>query len=305
MLNQLLDHLFSKIHEAETSLPPEQEKMKLKYGPATDKEMMTISTYPSEPVVKFWLLNDGTLIFVTFIHGDNLSSHHVTHTSFYKTGAIRVKSDTHNRVLMLSYTEEPNSKQITTLQRLSKLHNINKVLIEYGKWYDPNVIPMSSSSELSAILRGEVRNKSLASQFHEHVNQNPYNSLLNEDGNLNVPLDMDDNELVDMEDHPILTNSDGTITLYHRTNEQSAKEIQRTGKFISKEGTGEVFFSSQPEGQGEGYGDFVVAIKINPRWVRISDAFRNEVHVAVMSKYLFKSNLVKKFKHVVDDSLSE
>jgi len=181
MLNQLLDCMLSKIHEAKKDLPPNQGKMKRKYGPATDKEMMTISTYPSEPVVKFWLLNDGTLIFVTFIHDDNLSSHYVTYASFYKTGAVRVKSDMDNRILMLSYTEEPNSKQITALQRLSKLHNINKVLIEYGKWYDPNVIPMSSSSELSAILRGEVRNKSLVAQFHERVNQNPYNSLLNED----------------------------------------------------------------------------------------------------------------------------
>tara|TARA_Y100001963_G_scaffold30222_1_gene41332 strand:- start:6766 stop:9702 length:2937 start_codon:yes stop_codon:yes gene_type:complete len=76
-------------------------------------------------------------------------------------------------------------------------------------------------------------------------------------------------------------NPDGTITLYHRTTPEAANEIRRTGRFISRENTREVFFSNQPQGQGSGYGTEIVEVRVNPKDVRLDDAFDNEIHVAV------------------------
>ena len=76
-------------------------------------------------------------------------------------------------------------------------------------------------------------------------------------------------------------NPDGTITLYHRTTPEAANEIRRTGRFTPRENTREVFFSNQPQGQGSGYGTEIVEVRVNPKDVRLDDAFDNEIHVAV------------------------
>ena len=87
--------------------------------------------------------------------------------------------------------------------------------------------------------------------------------------------------LTDLKGNPPKLNEDGTITLYHRTTPESAAEIRRTGKFIAKENTDEVFFSSKPTGQAEGYGLEVVEVRVAPNKVRLDDAFDDEIHVAV------------------------
>ena len=102
----------------------------------------------------------------------------------YASGAIRVSSyiEDDDGLLLLTFTVEPNSKQIAALQQLARLHGTKAVLIDYkDEEYSETEIPISSPSELSSIIRGKVKSKSLVAQFHERVNQNPYNSLLNED----------------------------------------------------------------------------------------------------------------------------
>jgi len=184
MLNQLLDRLLSKIHEAGNSLPPEQQRIKRKYGPATKREMMTPSTYPGEEVVKFWLLNDGTLIFVESAHYEIA----IDYDKMHDLGAIRVKSDVDGGLLMLSYTViKPNSEQIAALQGLARLHNTKNVLIDHDEG-GKTMTRISSPSELSAILRGKVKGKSLAAQFHERVNPNPYNPMLDEGEGVSNPI---------------------------------------------------------------------------------------------------------------------
>jgi len=88
-------------------------------------------------------------------------------------------------------------------------------------------------------------------------------------------------ELTDLKGNTPKLNDDGTITLYHRTSPEAAAEIRRTGKFVSKENTDEVFLSSKRTGQAEGHGSEVVEVRVDPSKVRLDDAFDDEIHVAV------------------------
>lgn len=112
--------------------------------------------------------------------------------------------------------------------------------------------------------------------------------------NSKMAKDIHGNELTDYHGNPIPVGPDGKITMYHRTNTPEAKEaIYKTGKFKSKENTDETFFSDNLESEyGKGFGDHVVAVKIDPKYVRLNDQFPNgENHYAVPNKYLNKSVL--------------
>jgi hypothetical protein len=111
--------------------------------------------------------------------------------------------------------------------------------------------------------------------------------------------DLDGNELTDYHGQPIETGPDGKLTLYHRTNEPAREEIYKTGKFTSKENTNETFFSDNLESEyGKGFGDHVVAVKIDPKYVRLNDQFPSgENHYAVSNKYLSKGNLLLPVDH--------
>ena len=103
----------------------------------------------------------------------------------------------------------------------------------------------------------------------------------------NNALDKDGNQLEDLNGTPVKSNSDGTITLYHRTTPKNAENIKKTKKWISKENTQEIWFSTHKHGQAESFGNGIVKIKIHPRYTRISDAFRNgEVHVAIHKSHI-------------------
>jgi hypothetical protein len=138
----------------------------------------------------------------------------------------------------------------------------------------------------------EQKPKSLLEMFH-----------LNESGQLQAfhgspyrfSKDIEGNELADIKGNPVQLNEDGTITLYHRTTPEKAAEIKKTGIFKSLENANETFFSNKKDGQGIGYGDVVVTLKVNPKDVRLDDAFDNgEIHVSVSNKKLSKNNFVSK-----------
>ena len=99
-------------------------------------------------------------------------------------------------------------------------------------------------------------------------------------------LDKDGFEIETLDGTPIYTNPDGTITLYHKTSAENAKNIFKKGFAKGRENTGEVFLSSKPNGQIEGYGDTLVTVDVNPQKVRVDDVFKDEVHVAVDPKYI-------------------
>ena len=116
-----------------------------------------------------------------------------------------------------------------------------------------------------------------------------------------VPLDKDRNPLIDMDDRPIATNRDGTVTLYHRTSEAAAIQIKRTGRFTSRENTQEVFFSNIPDGQAASFGDYVVEVKVHPNKTRQTDALHGEMYLAVPTKYLSARNIVGIYAAPDDD----
>ncbi len=65
-------------------------------------------------------------------------------------------------------------------------------------------------------------------------------------------------------------NEDGTVTLFHSTNQSAAANIVRQ-RIIQSEKEPSVYFSTEPFGTG--YGEHTVAVKLNPRDLRIDDEF--------------------------------
>lgn len=77
-------------------------------------------------------------------------------------------------------------------------------------------------------------------------------------------------------------DNNGYVTLYHRTSEENAEKIRRTGKMSAKEDG--IFFSTSKAGYNEGYGDAVVEFKIPAEELVPDDIFENEAHFRVPLK---------------------
>jgi hypothetical protein len=99
--------------------------------------------------------------------------------------------------------------------------------------------------------------------------------------------------LEDLEGNLVPLNDDGTITLYHMTDSESAQQIRETGNFTSKENTGEAYFSTHPNSYASGYGNEVVTVKAPPSITQLNDAFRNgEVHVTIKPTHFNQIQIV-------------
>ena len=88
-------------------------------------------------------------------------------------------------------------------------------------------------------------------------------------------------------------DSQNNVTLYHRTNKESADKIKQTGKMIGKEDR--LYFSTKPSGAIKGYGDELVEVKIPIKNLNIEDIFSDEVHVTLKSNFKPTDVDVKKF----------
>ena len=97
----------------------------------------------------------------------------------------------------------------------------------------------------------------------------------------------------DLSGNTLPVDDNGMITLYHRTSRTNAEELTKTGRFISKENTGETFFSSKPTGQAEGYGDTVVKVKVPAQAIHLDDAFKDEMHITVSNRKLALGNIAE------------
>jgi len=78
-------------------------------------------------------------------------------------------------------------------------------------------------------------------------------------------------------------DTDGNVTVYHRTSAERAKKIKETGIMIAKEDA--LFFSSKETGYNDGYGDTVVKLKIPSTELEVNDIFEGEVHFDIPLKY--------------------
>lgn len=64
------------------------------------------------------------------------------------------------------------------------------------------------------------------------------------------------------------------IDLYHRTSPEAAEAVLRQRSMLSKENTGEAYFSTRPDGPAVlGYGEAVIHIRIPARLARLDDEF--------------------------------
>ena len=97
-------------------------------------------------------------------------------------------------------------------------------------------------------------------------------------GNLENALDLIDTLLT--KNTQIDTN--GYVTCYHRTNEQSAKEILTTGIMKAKEDG--LFFSTKPNGYADGYGNIVLKFNIPVELLLLDDIFDDEAHLRIPLK---------------------
>lgn len=129
------------------SLPPEQQKLATYYKPAKPKDMFHTSSFPGEEdFVKFWLLNDGTPIWVDYAHPTHAYDAGVDDVKLTDSGAIRVGSAPEGE-MYLEYANTPNPEQTRWLAQLYYLHGIMSVVINHRS------LDVKSRDHFAKILR--------------------------------------------------------------------------------------------------------------------------------------------------------
>ena len=78
-------------------------------------------------------------------------------------------------------------------------------------------------------------------------------------------------------------DTNGNVTVYHRTNADAAEKIRKTGIMIAKEDA--LFFSSEDNGYASDYGDTVITLKIPSTVLEVNDVFDGEVHFDLPLRY--------------------
>jgi GNAT superfamily N-acetyltransferase len=83
------------------------------------------------------------------------------------------------------------------------------------------------------------------------------------------------------------------IDLYHRTSPEAARAIHREKRMVSKESTGEAYFSTHPHGQVEGYGEGIVHVRVPAHMAELDDEFPSgEQHYRVDTRALRPEHFV-------------
>jgi hypothetical protein len=179
--------LVAQFHESvdgsSNNLPDVQQHIKDVGVLANKSNMFRTSAGMGEfEFVKFWLLNDGSAIWVPGSHFDFDKKKRLNSNEYYdevlRTGAVRVSVDIEQSVPYLDYEGDLIVSQIRWIVELARLHDVDEVVFEdrdkegYTYVVSPKV-KLSSSSQLSSILRnrGRANNQSLVAQFHESLEE--------------------------------------------------------------------------------------------------------------------------------------
>lgn len=119
---------------------------------------------------------------------------------------------------------------------------------------------------------------------------------------INQDADVNEDLLEDMSYyHPDAeVDTQGNITVYHRTTKANAEKIKQTGVMTAKEDA--LFFSSKENGYASDYGDTVVKMKIPSTELRLNDVFDGEVHFDLPLKYKNGGYSLDVSKYIVDDT---
>jgi hypothetical protein len=94
-------------------------------------------------------------------------------------------------------------------------------------------------------------------------------------------------EVRDLANNPIYVDDNGYLDLYHATPKyENYYDIIKNNNWKTLENQNEIYFSNLPRG-GEGFGKYVIHVKIKPKYVDIADLFRTgEAYFTVPIKYL-------------------
>jgi len=83
------------------------------------------------------------------------------------------------------------------------------------------------------------------------------------------------------------------LDLYHRTTPEAAEDIRSGGGWRSEENPPRAYFSTERDGQGAGYGEGVVHVKLPSHLAELDDEFPGgERHYAVPIERLKPEHLV-------------
>lgn len=98
-------------------------------------------------------------------------------------------------------------------------------------------------------------------------------------------------------------DNQGNVTVYHRTNKESADKIKRSGIMTGKEDA--LFFSSKESGYASDYGDTVLKFKIPSTVLQVNDIFDGEVHFDIPLKYKNGTFSLDVSKYLVKDDTTQ
>lgn len=90
-------------------------------------------------------------------------------------------------------------------------------------------------------------------------------------------------ELLSIYDKNAKVDTNGNVTVYHRTTADAAEKIRQTGIMTAKEDA--LFFSSEDSGYASDYGDTVITLKIPSTILEVNDVFDGEVHFDLPLRY--------------------
>src|SRR5690606_8094644 len=84
------------------------------------------------------------------------------------------------------------------------------------------------------------------------------------------------------------------MIVYHRTSPKAAKTIRESGRFVTRENTGEIYVSDTLNGEARGYGDDVVTLTIPDHWAELDDEFpTGERHYRIAAHLITARNIVR------------
>ncbi len=98
-------------------------------------------------------------------------------------------------------------------------------------------------------------------------------------------------------------DSEGNVTVYHRTSKANAEKIRKTGVMTALEDA--LFFSSKSEGYASDYGDTVLTFKIPSTVLRVNDIFSGEVHFDVPLKRMNNQWSMNVSKYLVNENVKQ
>jgi hypothetical protein len=141
--------------------------------PASASDLMKKSRYPGdEEEIKFWVLDDGTLIHVPYTHDKIISNATNKKYNMYDAiddGLVRVGSKIGGE-MYLNFSGTPSNAQMKAVIDIARKHGTNKLWYDSGD--DEDAFSIRSYQDIMNVMKnGTFPEQSLAAQFHESLEE--------------------------------------------------------------------------------------------------------------------------------------